>query len=512
LHGIVASGHPETSAAVAEILADGGNAFDAAIAGLLVASVAEPLLSSLGGGGFLIAETGSQTPRLFDFFAQTPASANPDHEELYPIHGDFGTRTQEFHIGAGAIAVPGMIHGLFHIHAELAQLPFSRLAEPAIRLAHNGVTVNAFQARIAEILAPITQAQPGVKALFAPDGKLLEAGVIQVQSDLANTLEALVADGPDLFYRGELGQQLVDFCARQGGHVSAADLAAYTTIERTPLAVSYANHRIWTNPVPSAGGTLIGHCLRLLDGLRSRNWQLDPGRFQQLLPHVMAATNIERLRSGLQHHTDEETARSLLADEPISELVDLLERHRPAYRGTTHISVIDNQGNMASSSVSNGEGCGHLLPDTGVHLNNFLGEQDLMPEGAGVWRAARRLSSMMAPTLVQVEGGGRMALGSGGSNRLRTAITQVLVQILELGQDVETAVKAPRMHLEDEQLSLEPGFDPAVIDQLKQRFPTLEVWDHSSLFFGGVHLVRATADGQLSGCGDPRRGGTVTTV
>jgi gamma-glutamyltranspeptidase/glutathione hydrolase len=175
------------------------------------------------------------------------------------------------------------------------------------------------------------------------------------------------------------------------------------------------------------------------------------------------------------------------------------------------MSVIDGAGNVASMTVSNGEGCGRILPRTGIMLNNMLGEQDLNPHGFHRWRADERMTSMMAPSLVLFRDGRRVATGSGGSNRIRTAVLQVLVNLIDFGMSPEAAVRQPRLHVEDGLLSIEGGLDAGVVDGLCQRWPRHERWDTLNLFFGGAHTVVEGPHG-LAGVGDSRRGGVCRIV
>jgi gamma-glutamyltranspeptidase/glutathione hydrolase len=181
-----------------------------------------------------------------------------------------------------------------------------------------------------------------------------------------------------------------------------------------------------------------------------------------------------------------------------------------AARGTTQISVLDAQGNAASLTLSNGEGCGEVLPGTGIMLNNMLGEEDLNPEGFHRWREDVRVSSMMAPTVAE-HAGRLIALGSGGSNRLRTAILQTLVNLVDFGMSPDAAVSAPRIHLERANIGIEPGFAADAIGQLTDHWPDHRLWDTLNLFFGGTHTV--VYDGRhFAGAGDPRRGGVLRIV
>jgi len=176
--------------------------------------------------------------------------------------------------------------------------------------------------------------------------------------------------------------------------------------------------------------------------------------------------------------------------------------------GTTHISVIDKQGNMASLSSSNGEGCGHIVNGTGIMLNNMLGEEDTNLCGFHSWPCDQRMTSMMSPTIAITAKGQRIALGSGGSNRLRTAILQVLINILDFGMPLEAAVNHSRIHFENNLLNIEAGFKNEEIKLLCDQYKNVELWDELNLYFGGVHAVMSQGD-TFFGAGDMRRGGVV---
>jgi gamma-glutamyltranspeptidase/glutathione hydrolase len=187
-----------------------------------------------------------------------------------------------------------------------------------------------------------------------------------------------------------------------------------------------------------------------------------------------------------------------------------IKGHPVNNRGTTHISTIDADGNSASLTLSNGEGSGQLLPGTGIMLNNMLGEEDLNPEGFNRWPCDVRVSSMMAPTLAE-DHRHLIAIGSGGSNRLRTAILQTLCNLIDFGMSPEEAVNAPRIHVERGRLDIEPGFPQDSLDSLCGQHPDHRVWDAHNLFFGGTHTV--CWDGTtFTGAGDPRRGGVFLSV
>ena len=220
----------------------------------------------------------------------------------------------------------------------------------------------------------------------------------------------------------------------------------------------------------------------------------------------MAATNEARASHG-------EGLAAKLAGGHLAGAMRDASRHPAAYRGTTHISVIDRDGNAASASLSNGEGNGSIVGNFGFMLNNMLGEEDLSPEGLGTWRERVRLSSMMAPTIILHPDGTVIALGTGGSNRIRTAILQVAVNLLDHGMSLEDAVAAPRLHLEKcGTLSFEPGLREAAQAAFLALEDKAHAWPAPNLFFGGVHAARRFGEGGVEGAGDPRRGGVASVV
>jgi gamma-glutamyltranspeptidase/glutathione hydrolase len=515
--GAVAAGHPGTAEAAREILDDGGNAFDAALAGFCAATVAEPVLCSLGGGGFLLARPAEGKPCLYDFFVETPQRRRAVADiDFFPILVDFGTATQEFHIGLGAAATPGAVKGLFEVHRDLGSLPMRRLVEPAVRLAREGFEVREIDAYVYGVISPVLFAGTESKAVFIrPDGKLHQVGDHFTQPTVADTLEALAQEGADLFYAGELGRRLVTACREGGGQVTAEDLAAYRVERRAPLERRYRTAHILTNPPPSSGGILIAFALELLAGCDLAGVGFGSAEHMATLTRVMALTNRARIESRLHEALDEAeeaAAAARLLDPGLLAAYAQVAGQAVSTRGTTHLSVVDAAGNVAALSLSNGEGCGTMVPDSGIMLNNMLGEQDLNPLGFHVWPENSRISSMMAPSLAFLPNGSMAALGTGGSNRIRTAILQVLINLIDFRQDAETAVMAPRLHFEDGVANLEEGFDGATRKAVADLSDKLVDWPPHSFFFGGVHSVARSAEGALAAAGDPRRQGVAVVV
>jgi gamma-glutamyltranspeptidase/glutathione hydrolase len=502
--GVVAAGHTLTAEAAAEILEDGGNAFDASLAGVFMAFVAEVVFASPGGGGFLMAREAARGKiALYDFFAETPLHKRPESEvSFFPIHADFGPVKQEFHIGLGSSATPGVVPGLFAVHEELCRLPMTRLVEPAVRAARSGFTLSDFQAYLFTVIAPILAASKGTDSIFAPEGRLLQAGETFRNEELAETLAWLAEDGARLFKDGDIGQAMVAQSRELGGHLAADDLRRYRVERREPLYWRHAGAMVALNPPPAASGALIAFGLAFLEVLREQGRVPDA----LALKAAMEATNAARVAHG------DGLARRLAGGVLAKEL-RTATRHPQAYRGTTHISVIDADGNAAAVSLSNGEGNGYAVGSFGFMLNNMLGEEDLAPEGLGRWREGVRLSSMMAPTIITERDGSVTALGTGGSNRIRTAILQVAVNLLDRGMRLDEAVEAPRLHVEKcGTLSFEPGFSEGEQAALLAVAPEAQAWPEQNLFFGGVHSARRRPNGSIEGAGDPRRRGATVVV
>lgn len=511
--GVVAAGHEATAGAAELILREGGNAFDAVVAAHLAACVAEPVLSSLGGGGFLLAHTADGVDRLYDFFVQTPKRL-AEEADFYPISADFGTARQEFHIGPGAIATPGTVKGLFAVHEELCTMPMTRLAEPAVELARDGVRINAFQAYIFDIVQAIYIASPDRCEAYRSrkdPARLLGEGERLPQPELADSLDALAREGEALFYRGEIAGRIARLCAEQGGHLNGADLAHYRVVKREPLVVDYrAKTRLVTNPAPGSGGILIAFALKQIESMDLNRYRCGTAAYLDLLARVLDATNRARIDAHLEG-SGSGAAERLLDARCLADYRALIMGRPLCSRGTTHMSIIDWQGNLASLTTSNGEGCGRFIAGTGIMLNNMLGEEDLNPGGFHRWPEDQRMTSMMAPSMVFGANGHSIALGSGGSNRIRSALLQVLVNVIDFGMELETAVRRPRIHYERGHLSIEGGLADEEMQLLVSHYSDHTLWPALNLFFGGVHSATQAAGG-FSGVGDPRRGGASVVV
>jgi gamma-glutamyltranspeptidase / glutathione hydrolase len=503
---VVAAGHPETVAAATTVLEAGGNAFDAVVAAGFTAAVVEPCLSSLGGGGFLLARTAAGEEVVFDFFVDTPGRGLPDAAAptLTPVTLRFGSADQVFHVGHGSVAVPGCLPGYLHAHARLGRLDLEEVVAPARRLAEVGVPLGPHQTAVVHLLEPILTLTDEGRARFQPGGRPLEPSRPVVNLPLAGFLERIGAGRARGFDDPTLAATIEAEMRASGGLLTAADLGAYEVVEREPLAVGYRELELLTNPPPSFGGRLIAQGLDLLA-------RTPPAAFG-------SGTRLARLAEVfdvvMRHHTagEDPTAEPSAAGEGTTapEAAGTAAPRPSSVRGTTHVSICDDEGNLAAMTTSNGSCSGVMLGDTGVMANNIMGEEDLQPHlrstddrhpaqhpAPGV-----RVGSMMAPSLLLDGGRAPVVLGSGGSERIRTAMTQVIVNLVDHGMTLEEAVRAPRIHWDGRTVQVEPGFPAEAVAHVAAQRP-VNVWTVSDLYFGGVHAV--APDG--SRAGDPRRGG-----
>ena len=490
-HGAIAAGHALTAKAAEEILHAGGNAVDAAIAAAVMACVVEPVLAGPAGGGFAMVRPDAHgDPVLCDFFSQTPQRRNPAARVEAAV-ADFGDATQTFHIGPGTVATPGLVPGLLALHERHGRLPWAALLAPAAEVAERGHAVSAFQAGLLRIIQPIVMHTEEARALFAPGGELLEAGDMLRNPGQARLWRLLAAGGAEA-WENEVWPALLALAGPEaGGHLREEDLADYEACWRVPLMAAVDDARVWLNPPPAASGVMIALALARLTALL----EADETEGCFACACALALDHADRLRRTADH-----------------DLALLLMELPASWRGTTHVSIIDAEGMACSMTVSNGEGNGQMVSGFGFMPNNMLGEEDVNPTGAANFPEGVRLSSMMAPTLAEDAHGRLLAVGSGGSNRIRSALLLTLARMLVRSEELAQAVEAPRLHVEEGGVDVEPGLAEAELARLRALFRDVRVWSKPSMFFGGVHAVLRAADGALCAVGDFRRDGVGVVV
>jgi len=465
----VAAGSGLTRDAAAHMLSLGGSAHDAVVAGAFAATVGEPTLASLGGGGFCITGVPGEAPVVTDFFVDMPgrgpSPGAPEPMTNLSVTFASGVR-QEFHVGWSSVAVPGVLAGLLALHAHAGRLPLSEVLAPAIAAARQGIMLDAVQVDFIRVIGPILQLTPASAALFTPP---LEGQAFRNPA-YADMLDRLASgESPESAYIDPVAAAI----GAHAGLVTHPDLTDYVAVQRVPIRMRRGQAWIWTNPPPAFGGAILLEALGLTPAR-------DP--WSALPDALRRATG--RHRSGGQPGQ--------------------------VARGTTHLSVIDGDGCAAALSLSNGSCSGTVA--AGVALNNMLGEADLHPTGSASLPPGVRLRSMMAPTLIVDDDGTVTALGTGGSERIRSALTQVIVRALDEGEDLAEAIGAPRLHAGETLIDMEPGWAESIAARIRDDHSPVREWPSLDLYFGGVHAVRRAPDGSVTAVADPRRGGAVAIV
>lgn len=505
MKGVVAAGDKNSAQAGADILKEGGNAYDAALAVMLAAPICEPLFTSLGGGGFLLGLEKDKKPELYDFFVEVPKKRLSE-PEFYPIYVDFGAAVQEFHIGAGSVAIPGLIKGIEKVHKEKCTLPLSKIIEPAVKYAREGIFLSPMQASFVKLLEPIfTSTKSSMDVYGIDDKNLIDETHLFKNPQYADFLEAFAKEGARLFYEGEVASEIEKISKENDGLIYKEDLKNYEVIKRNPIDFKYKDYEIVTNPPPSGGGILIAFTMKLLEQYDLKDFR--SFEYVKGLIESFNTTSDFRREHVDEFLHDEKLKDILFNDRLIKNYCTTMHSRLNLWGNTTHLSVIDEKGNAVSVTTTNGEGSGHVIPSSGIMLNNMMGEEDLNPHGWFAWDEGIRLPSMMAPTAVLKDGHPELILGSAGSNRIRSAITSTIINNLEYGMNLNESINSPRIHFEKGVVCVEPELDVAIRNELEKHYK-LQYFDSLNIFFGGVQAVNGSLEG---GC-DSRRGACVIKI
>jgi gamma-glutamyltranspeptidase/glutathione hydrolase len=487
--GAVAGGSREVIDAATTVLGSGGCAVDAALAAAFAAVMSEPVLASLGGGGFLLAAAPEEDATVLDFFVDVPGlDGHPVEADVRTVVVDFArtgsaaaSSQQVFHGGWGTVAVPGCLSGYLQAHRTHGRLPLADVVRPAARMAREGVVLSAGQRMFLHLVSDLLNLTAESAAVF---GEVERTGQY-VNEQYAGLLEDLASGRLTGLTDHAFADALLAGSDAGGGLLTARDLATYQPRTREPLTLSRNGAEVWTNPPPSVGGGIV---VGALERLASNGRRADGSTHWARVAEALADATIASRGAG------------------------------QVPTGTTHVSVVDAEGGFAALTTSNGSHSGTVVPGFGVPLNNMLGEEDLRPADGSALPPGARMGSMMAPTLVDLADGTRAALGTGGSERIRSAILAVLVRMIDEGTDLAEAVARPRVHATGAgPVHVEPGLAVDDLDDLsalavRREWPGLEQWSAPNLFFGGVHGVQRRPDGSVEAVGDSRRTGAVGVV
>lgn len=512
--GVIAAGSELTAEAAAEVFKAGGNAFDAAIASAWMTFVAEPTATSAGGGGFINIQTEQGKSYLQDCFVQTPILKHDLNTlDFYPVDIDYGGAVQTFHAGRGSIALPGIILGLFDLHEKFGSMPMTQLVQPALKAAREGVPVDAFLEWCFKLVGPAVCSLESGKGLFAPEGELLKEGDLWKMNDFADTLEYLAQNGPDEFYRGEIAAKVAKDFAENGGHLTRNDFENFQVEYRKPLQVKYRDSIVSTNPPPSAGGSMVAFTLKLMEQQPITKLGFGTAEHLSILANAMRITRSARKENFDNHIYDKDLIERFFEESYLQELQNELSESVNKHGSTTHFSVADSTGNFIAMTSSLGEGSGYVPKGTGIMMNNMLGEEDLNPHGFHRWKENKRITSMMAPTIVLKNNKPVIATGTGGANRIRSVIAQVVSNFVDFNMKPDEALDKPRIHWEHDTLDMEPGYTEEAKKHIHIPGKLRKVyWENKAFYFGGAHTVYATKNGELSAVGDKRRTGATREV
>ena len=505
MRGAVAAGSQATVDAGLWALQQGGNAVDAAIASTLMAGVAEPLLSGISGAGMATVRFEGQV-YCADFFANMPGlgAAADQPAEMDEVSIDFGPTTQVFKVGNGSAAVPGVPAGLWELQRRFGRLPMSDLVEPAASAALNGVVVSPGFERVCDLLWPILVRSQSIRDLFAPNGRRLAVGDTFRAEALSETLRRFGAE--EAFLTVGDGARAILEHVQGRSLMTPGDLEEQRCVVRPAIGVRYRDATVWLPGAPSVAGLGIVNTLAQLEQTEPPE---QPTGVEAVSCMASALTSTVGLRG-------KPFLRDLFTDGFQEAFVARLQAGRatgdrltPGH--TTHISTVDSDGNAVSTTHSLGETAGEMAGETGILINNFLGEADVNPPFF-TRPAGARLVTMCCPTIIEQDDGRVVALGSGGSSRIPTAVVHGTRYLVDHGWSIAAAVAGPRTHVENGVVHIEAdGRAEDAMERMGDVFPEFVRFDGPNMFFGGLH-VAAVGSGGFEGHGDARRSGAFGEV
>ena len=486
----VAAGSRLGAAAAEEVARGGGNAVDACLAAAVMAWVAEPFFASLGGSGFVTVRAPGGRVEVVEGSAMMPSKGPGERGQgIERVYLDYSNGMYTG-IGGGSVAVPGVLSAVHSTWKRHGRIEWEALFAPAVRVARAGFEFPRTSAYyLSATWDGIWSRSPAARAQFAPAGALMAEGQRCVQAELAEALAQVAEAGPNVFYEGPLGRQIVDAVAANGGFLEAGDLRTYRAAARAPVTADAFGWRIETNPPPAAGGAALARMVALLEGADLR----DPEA------RLKAIAEAEEAAIGYRNEIYADPGDVVSAPHLTG------SRRARGSESTTHSSAADSDGFVCSLTQSNGYGAG-LMPQ-GILLNNTLGEEELNPLGAHRLAPGARCHSNMAPTIASGPDES-VALGSPGADRIVGAIVQVFAYIAIDGLALVRAVAAPRAHVSARDGSRVLWYEPGLPgDRLERLGYVARPYEEPHMFFGAVQAASLRSNGSVDACHDPRRSG-----
>ena len=528
----IASAHPLATEAGCEILARGGNAFDAAVAVTAALAVVEPYSSGLGGGGFYLLHRESDG---FEVFVDARETAPVQAEADRYLDKDGVPVPSRSRSGATAAAIPGIPAAIERITGAYGFLPLAQTLAPAIRLAEQGFAADSRYARVSGWMAKKLNQYPRAAAIFLDNGKPVEVGHVIRQPQLGKTLRRIVSDGPEIFYHDQMAQEMVESVRSSGGFWTMNDLAAYRVIERQPQRFQFRGAQITTAPLPSSGGLVMAQTLQIVDTFPIQSMEED-ARVHIIVEAMRRGYNdrarfmgdadfvnvpVDRLAS-VAYARKRAQGIDLSRATPSSELPSVDE---PAEEGeeTTHFSIVDSDGNRVAATLSiNGPfGAGMMAGETGVLLNNHMDDFAIAPASPNLYKLVgnaanaigpgKRPLSSMSPTFVEDQRGVLVLGTPGGSRIISMVMIGIIDYLLEDNADAERVVALSRYHHQylPDRIQVEPGgFADEWIAALRAKGHEVEIYRRRWGNMQAVFVDRKSGERQVAN--DPRgRAGVV---
>lgn len=518
--GVVSSGRLEASRLGVEILKNGGNAIDAAVAMGFLLGVCEQQSSGIGGGGFMMIRFADSDEVVFiDFRDQSGAAASLD---MWEIDENGRVVDQANKVGAKAVAVPGEVKGMLYALDTYGSMSRREVMQPAIDMARGGFEVSAITERdISDAYGFLVQFDSTAEIYFDHDNLDMpyQKGAVIKNPDLAETLELIAEKGESEFYTGSIAQKIVDSVQKHGGHLTMEDFANYEISVGEAVHGTYRGYDIYSSNLPSSGGTIIIEMLNILENFDVGAMDPESAEYFHLLSETMKLGFADRTRYMGDPAYIDVPAAGLIDKTYAAQLAASIDMTRAqTYEAgnpwpfesdsTTHYSIIDAKGNMVAvtKTVDATFASGLVAEGTGILLNDTLYDFSIDPESPNVVSGNKRPLSSMSPTLVMKDGEPFLSLGAPGSTRIITGVAQVISKVIDHGMDIEEAINAVRMHDDFGTLILENRVSDTVIAELEAMGHTLNTSERF-LLFPCVQAVMRLEDGTLRGSADPRRDG-----
>jgi len=535
--GMIVATQPMAVEAGVQMLRKGGNAIDAAIATAWAQGIVDPFVAGPGGFGCLLVYSSKERKAtMIDFHGRCGSKATPDlfqkayegriygHADRVKVKGDINQ------VGYLAVVTPGTVAGLYTAWKRFGSLPWGDLFEPAIRLGYDGFSISG---NLAKDWTAKTESSDGVvpffrkvqttgasAKIFLNKGKPWKPGERLVQKDHARTLERIAAGGMDTFYRGELAQEIVEDFRKRGGLLTQEDFENYKVDVYEPVRGTYRGYEIVSSPLPGSGPQVI-QILNIMEGYDISAMEHNKAPYVELLARAQRLSFIDRVRYHGDPKFSEDKTRLLISKDYAAELRKYLDRgtfpediHSPSeVPGTTHMSVVDEDGNCVAFTQTLGSASGVVTEGLGFTYNNCMFQFNPMPGKPNSIEPGKARITGISPTILFRKGRPFLVLGASGGTRILASTQHMINNVIDHGMTVVEAVSAPRWHWEDRVIEMEPRIYHHVRAALEAKGLSLKCtkFSYDPAFSVQNSILIDPRSGRLHGGGDPRGGCGVAT-